>query len=411
MADGKATSVVVDGESIEVDAVICAVPGTKVPDLVPDLPAATRRALGTVSYSTGCRVVIGLDHSPLPPGWHGALYPGARRHAAAAEPVRVPAGVRSTGQEPPRPAHRGGMPRRSSSRSTTRRSSAGCWAPHGGTHLRGLLSPVTTRACSTVCTAGRRRCAWGEPGMLAAAAQIPGQLVESIENLFLAGDYMRVPSVNGALSSGGRAPQSGSQTCWRLAPGRQGASSGRARTLRAAQGSSREAGWRRGTRGGVAVAKQESTPSPEAAEWPIPLNDDGTPVLLSGGNPQVPKGDGDAPVQAYIAAMPGWKSDLGRRLDELIERTVPGRAEGGCGGTRRSTASRAWAWFLSTHVFARHLKVTFFQGGSLEPMPAALGQGSERALGQHPRGRVRRGADGGVDPPGRRPCPGWDGFR
>ena len=73
VGDKKATSVVVDGETIEADAVICAVPGTKVSDLIPDLPEAARRALSTVSYSTGCRVVIGLDHSPLPSGWHGAL--------------------------------------------------------------------------------------------------------------------------------------------------------------------------------------------------------------------------------------------------------------------------------------------------------------------------------------------------
>ena len=75
MADDTATDIVVDGETIESDAGICGVPGTKVPDLIPDLPAATRLALSTISYSTGCRVVIALDHSPLPPGWHGALYP------------------------------------------------------------------------------------------------------------------------------------------------------------------------------------------------------------------------------------------------------------------------------------------------------------------------------------------------
>ncbi len=75
VADGTVTGVAVDGENIEADAVICAVPGTKVPDIIPDLPEETRRALSTVSYSTGCRVVIGLDHPPLPPGWHGALFP------------------------------------------------------------------------------------------------------------------------------------------------------------------------------------------------------------------------------------------------------------------------------------------------------------------------------------------------
>ena len=74
VADGKATGVVAGSETIEADVVICAVPGTKVTDLVPELPAAVRKALGTVSYSTGCRVVIGLDRSPLPAGWHGAIY-------------------------------------------------------------------------------------------------------------------------------------------------------------------------------------------------------------------------------------------------------------------------------------------------------------------------------------------------
>ena len=52
------------------------------------------------------------------------------------------------------------------------------------------------------------------------------------------------------------------------------------------------------------------------------------PALLAGGNPQIPMADGDAPVQAYIAAMPGWKRDVGRRLDALIVRTVPHRAQG-----------------------------------------------------------------------------------
>jgi hypothetical protein len=92
------------------------------------------------------------------------------------------------------------------------------------------------------------------------------------------------------------------------------------------------------------------------------------PKLLSGGNPQIPKGEGDAPVQAYIAAMPGWKSEAGRRLDKLIEATVPGVRKAvkwnspfyGVGGQ---------GWFLSFHVFTRYIKVTFFRGAELDPVP------------------------------------------
>jgi hypothetical protein len=92
------------------------------------------------------------------------------------------------------------------------------------------------------------------------------------------------------------------------------------------------------------------------------------PVLLSGGNPQIAKGYGDAPVQAYIAAMPGWKRDVGRRLDEIIVRTVP-----------NVTKAVKWnspfygiegdGWFLSFHVFTKYIKVTFFRGTSLRPVP------------------------------------------
>jgi hypothetical protein len=92
------------------------------------------------------------------------------------------------------------------------------------------------------------------------------------------------------------------------------------------------------------------------------------PKLLSGGNPQIPKGEGDAPVQAYIAAMPGWKSEAGRRLDKLIEATVPGVRKAvkwnspfyGVGGQ---------GWFLSFHVFTKYIKVTFFRGAELDPLP------------------------------------------
>jgi hypothetical protein len=92
------------------------------------------------------------------------------------------------------------------------------------------------------------------------------------------------------------------------------------------------------------------------------------PALLSGGNPQIAKGDGDAQVQAYIAAMPGWKRDVGLALDALIVRTVPDVHKGvrwnspfyGIGGQ---------GWFLGFHTFAKAVKVTFFRGTSLRPAP------------------------------------------
>jgi hypothetical protein len=91
-------------------------------------------------------------------------------------------------------------------------------------------------------------------------------------------------------------------------------------------------------------------------------------VLLSGGNPQIAKADGDAPVQAYIAAMPGWKRDLGKRLDALIVRNVP--------NVRKAVkwnspfyGIEGQGWFLSFHVFTLYVKVTFFRGTSLRPVP------------------------------------------
>lgn len=93
------------------------------------------------------------------------------------------------------------------------------------------------------------------------------------------------------------------------------------------------------------------------------------PKLLSGGNPQIPKGDGDAPVQSYIAAMPGWKHDLGRRLDSLIVGAVPGVRKAVKWNSPFYGAPRDQGWFLSFHVFTRYVKVTFFRGTSLDPIP------------------------------------------
>jgi hypothetical protein len=92
------------------------------------------------------------------------------------------------------------------------------------------------------------------------------------------------------------------------------------------------------------------------------------PALLSGGNPQIAKAEGDAPVKAYISAMPGWKRDVGRRLDALIVRTVP--------GVRKAVKWNSpfygvdgQGWFLSFHTFTNYVKVTFFRGTSLRPVP------------------------------------------
>jgi hypothetical protein len=92
------------------------------------------------------------------------------------------------------------------------------------------------------------------------------------------------------------------------------------------------------------------------------------PRLLAGGNPQIAKADGDAPVQAYIAAMPGWKRDVGRRLDALITRTVP--------GVRKAVkwnspfyGVEGQGWFLNFHTYTNYVKVAFFRGRSLRPVP------------------------------------------
>jgi hypothetical protein len=124
------------------------------------------------------------------------------------------------------------------------------------------------------------------------------------------------------------------------------------------------------------IAKKSAEPGKSAARQPgnanattAGSNDPAeAPKLLSGGNPQITKGYGDAPVQAYIAAMPGWKSAVGRRLDALIERTVP--------GVRKAVKWNSpfygvedQVWFLSFHCFTKYIKVAFFRGASLHPLP------------------------------------------
>jgi hypothetical protein len=94
----------------------------------------------------------------------------------------------------------------------------------------------------------------------------------------------------------------------------------------------------------------------------------GQPVLLAGGNPQIAKADGNAPVQAYIAAMPGWKRDIGRRLDGLIVRNVP-NVHKAVRWNSPFYGIEGQGWFLSFHVFTRYVKVTFFRGTALQPVP------------------------------------------
>jgi hypothetical protein len=107
------------------------------------------------------------------------------------------------------------------------------------------------------------------------------------------------------------------------------------------------------------VKPRGTTPKPQARK---------VSKLLAGGNPQIAKADGNGPVQAYIAAMPGWKREVGRRLDALIVRTVP--------SVRKAVkwnsplyGVEGQGWFLGVHCFTNYVKVAFFRGTSLRPVP------------------------------------------
>jgi hypothetical protein len=125
----------------------------------------------------------------------------------------------------------------------------------------------------------------------------------------------------------------------------------------------------RQSKASIKKPKAGAKAKPGASEAkPIQVRQDETVVLLSGGNPRIAKADGDAPVQAYIAAMPGWKRDIGRRLDALIVRTVP--------GVRKAVkwnspfyGVEGQGWFLGIHCFTNYVKVAFFRGRSLRPVP------------------------------------------
>src|SRR3954449_10956886 len=118
-------------------------------------------------------------------------------------------------------------------------------------------------------------------------------------------------------------------------------------------------------RGETAVGAVSNPIAPESKVRAIAAK----PVLLAGGNPQIAKGDGDAPVQAYIAALPGWKRDVGRHLDALIVRTAPGVRKAVKWNSPFYSVEDQGGWFLSFHCFTNYVKVTFFRGTSLRPLP------------------------------------------
>ena len=124
------------------------------------------------------------------------------------------------------------------------------------------------------------------------------------------------------------------------------------------------------------MAGKSSSEPKKAAKKSLPRSADGKVVLLSGGNPQIAKADGDAPVQKYIAYMPGWKSDLGRRLDSVIEREVP-NVQKCVRWNSPFYGVEGMGWFLNVHVFTRYVKVTFFQGAALRPLPPGSGKDAD----------------------------------
>jgi hypothetical protein len=116
------------------------------------------------------------------------------------------------------------------------------------------------------------------------------------------------------------------------------------------------------------VAKKSAAKPRKAAPKPSSGGDAKKVKLLSGGNPQIAKGYGDAPVQAYIAAMPGWKRDVGRRLDEIIVRAVPNVYK----AVKWNSPFYGFeeeGWFLGVHCYDRYVKVAFFHGAALRPVP------------------------------------------
>ena len=200
MQNGRATGVVVDDGPIEADAVICTTTATTTRDIIPDLPKAFRNVLGKVKYASGCRTVIGLDRPPLPPGWNGVLYPDDETPLMLDRSVNLPACA------PPGKSTLDLMVGRERARELfglddeeIKRTMLADVRRHPlppGSNLPGDDDGLFFRVYrwpEALCI--------GPPGILKEIAELRSRSGAG-ENLFLAGDYMRMPSVNGALASG-----------------------------------------------------------------------------------------------------------------------------------------------------------------------------------------------------------------
>ena len=198
--DGTVTSVITDDGPIEAEAVICALPATKVADVIPDLPPEIRHTLGKITYSTGVRVVIGLDHPPLPPGWHGALYPEDETPLLLDRSINLPAIT---------------PPGKSTLDLLVGRDRAQELLPLDDEEIKcqmlgdvrrnpppDSVLPNDDEGLFTRVYRWKEAVCMMAPGMFKGLAEMRRQLDRDVKNLFLAGDYMRVPSVNGALASG-----------------------------------------------------------------------------------------------------------------------------------------------------------------------------------------------------------------
>jgi hypothetical protein len=128
--------------------------------------------------------------------------------------------------------------------------------------------------------------------------------------------------------------------------------------------------------GANAMAVKRSKQSAKSTDEDAAKQPGQKPKLLSGDNPQIPKGEGDAPVQAYIEAIPGWKRDIARRLDELVVKTVP-EVDKAVKWNSPFYGVDGRGWFLSFHCFTKYVKVTFFRGTSLSPVPPGKSKTAE----------------------------------
>jgi hypothetical protein len=118
----------------------------------------------------------------------------------------------------------------------------------------------------------------------------------------------------------------------------------------------------------ITMATKKKAPAKKVTKAAATKGKAAEPKLLSGDNPQIPKGDGDAPVQAYIDAIPGWKQEVARRLDQIVVRTVPD-VQKAVKWNSPFYGLEGEGWFLSFHCFTKYVKVTWFRGTSLEPLP------------------------------------------